>query len=274
MGTRKMGTGFGTLTGLCASVFLQIKPRWGTDHPRVVVVLYAITLVTAVLYVLQFVLIRDVVFGKPSPPISEAPGNSGNQVGGNNSGRMIQAGAIGTYNEAQAISVSTIPEPPSPFIRITNDTVMNLIQNRGRWIRQHDGSPMVVASAINRNETETNKAFPAEAIVVSLQFSDYQGSVRYISRAFWVEHTENIVDIKIGTFKHFLLGAAVDSHWVTFENERDKPLEEEAETIPFSQRFTHAIFARRIPITNGLCVTATVFSEKTGQNFDKRTFYL
>lgn len=197
--------------------------------------------------------------------------------------RIVQAE---NYFENLPPSASLIPEPPSPTLLITNDVTFELIQDKGvKWRRQHDGTPMLVASVLNRNETETNKAFPANGIVVSLQFDDYEGHVRYIQRAFWIDHSENVVDIKIGKFKHFLLGFANDKYWLAYENERDTPIDPDSlesviggGLIPgdgsFKQRVIHRIMPTRIPITAGLRVTATVFSENTGQNFVTRTFNL
>jgi hypothetical protein len=285
--SRRLG-GSGTAIGLVCVMIQAIEPNWFGNNAWILPLALIWIAISVLLWFIQYPWMQKAlgIYHSTSPEPTKDT-NSGVQVGGDISGRFLHAKSIGSYYEAPSVTAPSIPEPPSPTIMVTNDVVMSLVQENGViWRHQHDGHPMMVASVLNRNETETTKAFPAEGIVVSLQFDNYEGPVRYISRAYWVDHSENVVDIKIGTFKHFLLGCAVDSHWTTFENQRDAPVDpEEMETVigriaglpgdvAAPHRVTHRIVSKRIPITEGLRVTATVFSEKTGQNFAKRTFYL
>ena len=157
---------------------------------------------------------------------SALTGNSGNQVGRDNLGRLIQV--AGDYHEAPApqpyTPIDTYTSPPKrPRLEVNIASASMIFrEEKGAWVLaqtydqvSRDG---IIVRFKNPVAPVNSDGVDASALSAHIKYSVPGHWECEIARAYWLNWSTNQIEIEVGHTEDLVLGLVDWSKWVNYEN--------------------------------------------------------
>jgi hypothetical protein len=214
-----LGSGL-TIICLAVGMFASGWPSYLTGHPWIVWLTLAFGV--AVLLACFFI---------PHPQTKDVPSNASASV----DAPINFSPSINIHNSpsfdnsaAQATTVVTEPEPQFMGSGIRLDAsrpeILNVSKQITHWVPSARGARGMVVWIHNKPPGEGERSKAVLGVFASISFNENGQALAHISRACWLSHTANQIDIGIGERKGILLGTFHKELWVASENPRQENL--------------------------------------------------
>ncbi len=198
----------------------MVGTPWVKDHPTGVLCL-AVALIIGSVGSFAFW-----IFTREKQPSSLA--NEGNFAGRDNLGKQFYAKEI-HYHEAAAVAPPLSSQPSMEMtkpvqivsIEIGQIRIFKARFDRNGWQVDRDGPILLaVVEVVYRLPVPGKRATNiVPSIAASLWYRNTVGfPAKYVSKAYWLDHPANVIDIPLGETRWVVLGIQEQNQWKIFEN--------------------------------------------------------
>jgi hypothetical protein len=257
---RNRGVWFGaglTIVCLAVGMFASGWPAYLTTHPRIVWLTLA----------LGAIVLAASPFIPEQPRTKDGTSRSRASVDAPiNFSPSINIHNSPTFDNSAAQSSEVQPESEPEFkgsgIRLDASIpeILNVSKNITHWVPSAKGSTGMVVWIHNKPPGEGEKTKALSGVFASISFNEDGRLLVHISRACWLSHSANQIDIGIGERKGILLGTFHKELWSAYENPRREPYRPSLSrsTVVYGPTPHPFIFEK------GLQIEITIVSASTG----------